>query len=48
MTTDDIILQIICLVENGLLGIPKHLQAKVYASTLVTIDILFLLKGGHN
>ena len=47
MTTDDIILHIFCLVDDGLPDISKHPQAKLYPSELVTIGILFCLKGGH-
>lgn len=47
MTTDDIILHIFCLVDDGLPDIPKHPQAKLYPSELVTIGILFSLKGGY-
>jgi len=46
MTTEDIILHIFCLVDDGLPKIPKHPQAKLYPSELVTIGILFSLKGG--
>ncbi|CAG0955895.1 hypothetical protein ANAEL_00338 [Anaerolineales bacterium] len=47
MTTDDIILHIFCLVDDSLPNIPRHSQAKIYPSELVTIGILFSLKGGH-
>jgi hypothetical protein len=47
MTTEDIILHIFYLVATSLPGIPKHSQAKLYPSELVTIGILFALKGGH-
>jgi hypothetical protein len=47
MTTDDMILHIFWFVANGLPDIPKHSQAKLYPSELVTIGILFSLKGGH-
>ena len=47
MTTDDIILHIFCLVDDHLPNIPRHSQAKLYPSELVTIGILFALKGGH-
>jgi hypothetical protein len=49
MTTDDIILHIFYLVATSLPAIPSHdfvSQAKLYPSELVTIDILFALKGG--
>ena len=47
MTTEDIILQIFCLVDDMLPEIKKHPQAKLYPSELVTIGILFALKGGY-
>ena len=47
MTTADIILHIFCLVDDGLPDIPLHPQAKLYPSELVTIGILFALKGGY-
>src|SRR3989304_4717802 len=46
MTTDDIILHIFCLVDDGLPDIPQHPQSKLYPSELITIGILFSLKGG--
>lgn len=46
MTTGDIILHIFCLVDDSLPKIPRHSQAKLYPSELVTIGILFALKGG--
>lgn len=47
MSTEDIILHIFCLVDDALPALPKHVQAKLYPSELVTIGILFALKGGH-
>lgn len=47
MTTEDIILHIFYLVATSLPAIPRHSQAKLYPSELVTIGILFALKGGH-
>jgi hypothetical protein len=46
MTTEDIILHIFYLVATSLPAIPRHSQAKLYPSELVTIGILFALKGG--
>ena len=46
MTTEDIIIYIFCLVDDSMPEIPKHSQAKLYPSELVTIGILFALKGG--
>src|SRR5215472_6832066 len=47
MTTEDIIIQIFCLVDDQMKEVPKHCQAKLYPSELVTIGLLFALKGGH-
>lgn len=47
MTTEDIIIHIFCLVDDQIPEIPKHPQAKLYPSELVTVGILFALKGGH-
>ena len=47
MTTGDIILHIFCLVDDALPYIAIHPQAKLYPSELVTIGILFSLKGGY-
>lgn len=47
MTTEDIIIHIFCKVDDKLPHIPKHSQAKLYPSELVTIGILFALKGGY-
>ena len=47
MTTEDIILHIFYLVATSLPVLPRHAQAKLYPSELVTIGILFALKGGY-
>ena len=47
MTTDDIILHIFYPVATCLPALPRHSQAKLYPSELVTIGILFALKGGY-
>ncbi|GHO71758.1 hypothetical protein KSC_106500 [Ktedonobacter sp. SOSP1-52] len=47
MTTQDIIIQIFCLVDDQMKKVPKHSQAKLYPSELVTIGLLFALKGGY-
>ena len=46
MTTEDIIIHIFYLVATSLPDFPRHSQAKLYPSELVTIGILFSLKGG--
>jgi len=45
MTTEDIIYHIFCYVDDQMPNIAKHPQAKLYPSELVTIGILFALKG---
>ncbi len=47
MTTEDIIIHIFYLVDEQLPPISKHPQAKLYPSELVTVGILFALKGSH-
>lgn len=47
MTTEDIIIHIFCKVDDGMPAIKKHSQASLYPSELVTIGILFALKGGY-
>jgi hypothetical protein len=43
MTTEDIIISVFCLVDDQMQEIPKHPQAKLYPSELVTIGLLFAL-----
>ena len=47
MTTEDIIYHIFYHVDNAMLAVDKHPQSKLYPSEVVTIGILFALKGGH-
>jgi len=47
MTTELIIIAIFCIVDDQMGDIAKHEQAKLYPSELVTIGILFALKGGQ-
>ena len=47
MTTEDIIIHIFYLVDNALVGLQKEPNAKLYPSEVVTIGILFALKGGR-
>ena len=47
MTTEEIIIRIFCLVDDQLYDVPKVPQAKLYPSEIVTIGILFALKGNH-
>ena len=47
MATLDLIIHLFCLVDDRMLGERKHSQAVLYPSEVVTIGILFALKGGH-
>jgi hypothetical protein len=47
MTTEEIIILIFCAVDDGLGQISKERNAKLYPSEIVTLGILFALKGGH-
>ncbi len=45
MTTEDFITFLFCLVDDRLRDIRKHPQASLWPSELVTIGLLFVLKG---
>jgi hypothetical protein len=45
MTTIEIIILIFCYVDDRMKDVGKHPQAKLYGSELVTIGILYALKG---
>jgi hypothetical protein len=45
MTTDECIITVFCLVDDQLRHQPKHPQAKLYPSEVVTIGVLCALKG---
>jgi hypothetical protein len=47
MTTEDIIIHIFCAVDDQMRVVEKVPQAELYPSEVVTIGILFALKGGH-
>ncbi|MFQ3674764.1 MAG: hypothetical protein SNJ83_14325 [Aggregatilineales bacterium] len=47
MTTEDFIIMLFCAVDDQMLDVPKHPQAKLRPSEWVTIGLLFALKGGH-
>ncbi len=47
MTTELIIILIFCAVDSGMGYVPKERNAKLYPSEVVTIGVLFALKGGH-
>ena len=45
MSIDDIIIGLYIRVDTVMSNIPKHAQAELYPSELVTIGLLFALKG---
>lgn len=45
MTTLDFITELFCRVDDGMPDIPKHAQARLYPSEVVTLGILFAVKG---
>jgi hypothetical protein len=47
VTTEDFIIELFCWVDDRMGAIDKHPQAKLYPSELVTIGLLFALKGGY-
>lgn len=47
MTTEEFIIQLFCWIDDQMGEVPKHPQAKLYPSELVTIGVLFALKGGY-
>lgn len=47
MTTEDFIIALFCLVDDQMGSVKKHSQAHLWPSELVTIGLLFALKGGY-
>ncbi len=47
MTTEDFIITLFCEVDDRMGQQPKHPQARLWPSELVTIGLLFALKGGY-
>ena len=48
MTTEDFIIELFCRVDDRMSNAPKHPQAKLYPSEVVTLALLFALKGVGN
>ena len=46
MSTDECIIRLFCEVDEIFADQPKHPQAKPYPSEVVTLAVLFGLKGG--
>jgi hypothetical protein len=47
VTTIDFITILFCHVDDRMGKMPKHPQSRLWASELVTIGLLFALKGGY-
>lgn len=47
MTTEDIIIHLFCQIDDDMKDVPKHSQAKLYPSEVVTLGVIFGLKGGR-
>ena len=45
MTTEDFISELFYRVEEALTAVPKHPQASLWPSEVVTLGVLFALKG---
>jgi len=48
VTTEDFIIELFCRVDDEMLDVPKHSQANLYPSEVVTLALLFALKGVGN
>ncbi len=47
MRTEEIIIRLFCMVDDKLAHVNKRKNANLYPSEIVTIGILFTLKGVH-
>ena len=47
MPTDEIIIRLFCMVDDQLGNVNKRSDAHLYPSEIVTIGLLFSLKGGR-
>jgi hypothetical protein len=48
MTTEDFIIELFCRIDDAMKDTPKHSQSNLYPSEIVTLGILFALKGVGN
>jgi hypothetical protein len=48
MTTEDFIIELFCRIDDTMGDVPKDSQAKLYPSEIVTLGVLFALKGVGN
>src|SRR5438128_12171704 len=46
MTTQDVIIALFYAVDQEMLDVPKHPEAKLYPSEVVTLALLHAIKGG--
>ena len=46
MTTTDFIIDLFCRVDDQMPNVPKHPQARLWPSEVVTLALLYALKGG--
>jgi hypothetical protein len=47
VTTEEFIISVFCEIDDQMPDEQRHPQAKLYPSELVTIGVLFALKGGY-
>lgn len=45
MTTEDFIIGLFCQIDDRMKSVPKHSQANLYPSEIVTLAVLFAIKG---
>ena len=48
MTTEEFTIELFFRLDEELLDVPKHSQAKLYPSEVITLAFLFALKGVGN
>jgi hypothetical protein len=48
MTTEDFISELFCRIDDAMQTVPKHPQASLWPSEVVTLGVLFALKGVGN
>jgi hypothetical protein len=46
MSTQDFIIALFYAVDQEMLEVPKHPEAKLYPSEVITLALLFAIKGG--
>jgi len=45
MPTEDFIIELFCMIDDEMKNVPKHSQSKLYPSEIVTIGLLFAMRG---